>query len=130
MAGFLVPPHDVSELEIASLVLECGRAAAADEAPALMNKTAHFGGYLRIHPPPAPAPGGFGVTVADNDIHIVGNTGFLNFGEAEELDFDRQAGQAFQQVGPGDKDDVGALDKELLRGAEAVDPGFIAAPGI
>ena len=59
-----------------------------------------------------------------------GMPALLDFREAEELDLDRQAGQAFQQVGAGDLDDIGAFDEELLRGAEAVDPGLPVAPAV
>ena len=110
VADFLIHTHDISELEVAPLVLVCARPTAADEATAPMDKTANLGRDIRVDPPPPTAPGCFGVTIIDDHIHFVGNPALLDLCEAEELDLDRQTGQAFQQIGASDLIDIGPLD--------------------
>jgi hypothetical protein len=89
--------QDVCELEIASLVLESAWAAAPDKPATGMNEPADFAHDFRVGPPASAAPGGFGIAIVDDDPHVFRDSGFFNFRKAEELGFDRQAGEAFQK---------------------------------
>jgi len=108
-------PSRVAELERfhiyhAPLVLEGAWAAAPDKAAPGVNEPADFAHDFGVGPPASAAPGGFGVAVVDNDVHVAGNAVFLDFRKAEKLDLHRQASEAFQQVCAGDLNDIGTLD--------------------